>query len=149
MNRRQKAVLVKFGIVFVVTATAVVAMMNFKDWVNRSEAMLAMEHLGKIALEYRSRRDVLPSESYLSDIKKKLQGRVRVGDIQYRALWIDTDSGPDTILAYTEKKYRSFLLNSGFIVLTLDGMVSWMGQEEFLALLSKQQSAMELKILRK
>ncbi len=141
--------MVKFGLVFVVTATAVVAMMNFKDWINRSETMLAMEHLGKIVLEYRSSRNVLPSESYLSDIKKKLQGRVRVGDIQYRALWIDADSGPDTILAYTEKKYHSFLLGSGFIVLTLDGMVTWMGREEFLALLSKQQSAMELKILQK
>jgi len=144
MNRRQKGILIRFGLVIVVTAVTVVAMMNFKDWVNRSEAMRAMEHLGKIALEYRSKYGALPAETYLSEIKKKLQGRVRVGDIRYRALWIEPDSSADEILAYTKKSYHSLLFGSGFIVLRLDGRVEWMGQEQFHSLLAQQQSAMEI-----
>lgn len=134
-------------IVIVITAIAVVAMINFKDWVNRSEARRAVEHLGQIVLKYRKDNGALPPESYVNNIKKALEGSARLGKLQYRALWIDSDSTPDEILAYTEKDYSSLLVGDGFIVLRLDGRVEWMGKEEFKTLLKQQQSPEEVRML--
>ena len=39
-------ILIEFIAVMAVTAIAIVVMINFEDWVNRSEAMRAMEQLG-------------------------------------------------------------------------------------------------------
>ena len=77
MNRRQKTILIDFITVIIVTVIAVVAMINFKDWVNRSEAMRAMEHLGKIVLQYRKNYGSVPPESYVDRIKEDLEGHVR------------------------------------------------------------------------
>jgi type II secretory pathway pseudopilin PulG len=146
MNRRQKSILINFITVIVITAAAVVAMVNFKDWVNRSEAMRAMEQLGQVVLWYRKDRGSVPPESYVNGIKENLQGYVRLGTLQYRAQWLDFDSSPDEILAYTEKKYRS-VIGKGFIVLRLDGRVEWMEREPFKTLLAQQQSPEEIEIL--
>lgn len=133
--------------VIVVTAVTVVAMINFRDWVNRSEAMLAMEQLGQEVLEYRRENGSVPPESYVDSIKRSLEGHVRLGSLQYRALWIDFESDPDEILAYTEKRYRSLLVGEGFIVLRLNGLVEWMDRREFETLLAQQQSPMEIEML--
>ena len=146
MNRRQKNILINFITVIVITAAAVVAMVNFKDWVNRSEAMRAMEQLGQIVLQYRKDHGSVPPESYVNAIKENLQGYVRLGHLQYRAQWLDFDSSPDEILAYTGKKYRS-LIGKGFIVLRLDGQVEWMDREHFKTLLAQQQSPGEIEML--
>jgi len=135
--------------VIVITAIAVVAMINFRDWVNRSEARRAMEHLGKIVLKYREDYGALPPESYVANIKENLKGGVRLGELQYRALWIDTDSTPDEILPYTERDYPSLLVDGGYIVLRLDGRVEWMDKKEFKTLLSQQQSLEEIQMLQK
>jgi len=144
MNRRQKAILRNFIIVMLITAIASFAMINFKDWVNRSEAMRAMEHLGQIVLQYRKEHGQVPPQSYLDRQRSSLQGNIRLGKLNYRALWIDFESTPDEILCYTEKKYDSLFVSSGFIVLTLDGRVRWMGKQDFLTLLAKQQGPMEI-----
>ena len=148
MNRRQKAILIEFIAVMVVTLIAVVAMINFKDWVNRSEALRAMEHLGRIILQHRKDYGSVPPESYVDSIKEKLEGHARLGKLRYRARWVDFESTPDEILAYTEKNYHSLLLSRGFIVLRLDGRVEWMGKKEFETLLAQQQSSMEIQMLR-
>ena len=147
MNKRQKAILVKFIIVIVITAVAVVAMINFKDWVNRSEAMRAMEHLGQVVLQYRKNHGSVPPESYVDGIKEDLEGHVRLGNLRYRARWLDFESTPDEILAYTEKNYRSLLVGKGYVVLRLDGRVEWMGKREFETLLAQHQSPMEIQML--
>ena len=148
MNKRQKAILVEFITVVVVTAIAVVAMINLKDWVNRSEAMRAMEHLGQEVFKYRKDKGVLPAD--VDNIKKGVPGWVRLGNLRYRARWIDFfEATPDEVLAYTEKNYRSSLLSDGYVVLRLDGRVEWMGQEEFEKLLAEQQSEYEIEMLRK
>ena len=149
MNRRQKAILINVISVITITSIAVVAMINLKDWVNRSEAMLAMEHLGKLVLQYRQENGSVPPQSYVDNIKTNLKGHVRLGNLQYRALWIDFDSTPDDVLAYVEKKYRSFVLSNGFIVLRLDGRVEWMQKQQLDILLARQQSRMEIETLRK
>jgi len=148
VNKRQKAILVEFITVVVVTAIAVVAMINLKDWVNRSEAMRAMEHLGQEVFKYRKDKGVLPAD--VDNIKKGVPGWVRLGNLRYRARWIDFfEATPDEVLAYTEKNYRSSLLSDGYVVLRLDGRVEWMGQEEFEKLLAEQQSEYEIEMLRK
>lgn len=149
MNRRQKSILINVISVITITSIAVVAMINLKDWVNRSEAMRAMEDLGKIVLQYRRENGSVPPQSYVDNIKTNLKGHVRLGDLQYRSLWIDFDSTPDDVLAYVEKKYRSFVLSNGFIVLRLDGHVEWMQKQQLDILLARQQSRMEIETLRK
>ena len=146
MNRRQKVILMNFMAVIVVTAIAVVVMINVKDWVNRSEAMRAMEDLGKKIKDYRETYGSVPPESYVDSVRESLRGHVRLGDLHYRALWIDFESVPDEILAYTERKSRSLLFSDGFIVLRLDGTVQWMGKKEFQTLLAQQQSPMEIQM---
>jgi len=149
MNRRQKAILIEFVVVLAITAVAVVAMINFKDWVNRSEAMRAMQQLGQEVLSYRKIHGLLPSQSYVEHIKEDLEGYVRLGDVVYRGLWIDFESTNDEILAYTEKDYHSLLLDEGYVVLRLNGLVQWLGKKEFETVLAEQQSPEEIQMLRK
>lgn len=143
MNRRQKALLIESLSIIVITIVAVIAMINLKDYVNRSEAMRAMAQLGEKVIEYRRTNGSMPPQSYVEHIKESLEGHVRLGKLQYRARWIDFGARPDEILAYTEKKYRSSFLDDGYVVLRLDGSVHWMRKEEFEKLLAQQQSAVE------
>lgn len=149
MNKRQMAILTDFAIVIIVTVIAVAAMVNFRDWVNHSEAMRAMDQLGRLVLEYRKEHGSVPPESYVDGIRRNLQGDIRLGKLNYRALWIESESSPDEILAYAERNYRSLFLKDGFIVLRLDGRVEWMGKQQFRTLLAEQQSPMEIQMLHK
>lgn len=149
MNRRQKAILRNTTTVIVITAIAVASMVNFKNLINRSEAMRAMEHLGRIVLQYRKNYGSVPSESYVDRIKEELEGRARLGKVNYRAQWLDFESTPDEILAYTERYHHSWLFDKGYIVLRLDGRVEWMDKQKLETLLAQQQSSMEIEMLRK
>lgn len=123
---------------------AVFAMVVLKDVVNKKESMLAMQQLGIEISKYKKENGVIPSQSYVDAIVQRLPGNVRVGSIKYRALWINLDSTPDDILAYTEKKYPLSFLIDGFIVLKLSGQVEWMAPEAFKDLLRSQQSPLEI-----
>ena len=147
MNRRQKAILTNIVTVIIVTVFAVLVLINFKDWVNRSEAIRAMEHLGQVALQYRKERGLVPPRSYVDRVREELPGSVRLGNLQYRGLWIDFESSGDEILAYVKKEYHSSFFGDGFIVLRLDGQVEWMGEKKLKELLAQQQSPMEIQML--
>lgn len=147
MTKRQKAILREFVLVIVITAIAVVAMINLKDWLNRAEAMRALEQLGKFVSNYRQANHSVPPESYIEQVKTELPGYVRLGDLRYRGLWIELDSGPDEILAYTEKNYRWLLVGRGSVVLRLDGRVEWLDKKEFEKILAEQQSPMEKQMM--
>lgn len=150
MNKRQKTTLINFVTVIVITAIAVIAMINFKDWVNHSEATRAMEQLGQEALAYRKQHGSVPPESHIdSNVKQYLQGSARMGNLHYRARWISFDPSPDEILAYIQRNYRSFFLRNGYIVLRLDGSVEWMEKQQFETLLAEQQSPMEAELTQK
>jgi len=149
MNKHQKVILIKFTTVIVVTAIAVAAMINIKDWINRSEAMRAMEHLGQRVLDYREAYHSVPPESYVTNVKQSLEGYVRLGNLQYRGRWIGLESTHEEILAYAEKKYPSSLLNDGFVVLRLNGQVEWLGTQKFRKVLAQQQSQEEIELLQK
>ena len=150
MNKRQRAILIDFATVIVITAIAVVAMINFKDWVNRSEAMRAMEELRQRVKQYREGHGSAPPKSWVDAQRETLPGNVRLGNLQYRARWITFESTPDEILAYAERNYRFRLVGKGYIILRLGavlsdkGRVEWMGKQEFETLLARQQSPEEI-----
>jgi hypothetical protein len=145
MNKRQKWVLVNFAVVTVVTIMAAVGMVELKNWVNRSEAMRAMEQLGRVVGDYKQKHGSVPPESYVDGIKESLEGQIRLGNLHYRAQWIEFDSPPDTILAYVRKNYGSLLFRPGAIVLRFDGRVQWIDKPGFDELLARQQNPMEVK----
>lgn len=146
MNKRQKDILIDFIIVIGVTVIAIVSMINFKDWANRSEAMRAMQQLSQVILRYRNENGSVPPQSYIDSIKENLEGHVRLGKLKYRAQWLDLESTPDEILAYSEKNYRSFI-GKGFVVLRLDGTVEWLERDKFQAVLSRRQTPLEIQML--
>jgi hypothetical protein len=146
MNRRQKTILTEFLLVVAVTALAVLAMINFKDLINRSEALRAMEQLGQTLLHYRQQHGAVPPEAFIDNIKDDLEGGARLGKIEYRGIWIDLDSAPDEILAYAYKDYHTLLAEKGYVVLRLGGRVEWMNKTEFETLLASQQSLEELQL---
>lgn len=121
---------------------------NFKDYVNKTETIRAFNQLGEKITEHRKRTGILPSESAIRDIKQQIEGAVRVGNIQYRAQWISIDSPPETIVAYAEKKYGTFI-ESGFVLLRLDGLVEYLPPDKFNAILSKQETMAEAEEIKK
>jgi hypothetical protein len=149
MNIRQKTILRNTTAVIVITAIAVAAMINLKNWVNRSEAMRAMKDLSQEVLKYKKKYGSVPPESYVDGIKEELEGHARLGKVIYRAQWINFESKPDEILAYTESYHSSWLFGKKHIVLRLDGRVEWMDKRELDTLLAQQQSPQELEMLRK
>ena len=146
MNKRQKWVLTNFVLVILITAAAVLGMIELKNLVNRSEATRAMEQLQKAVAEYRGKNGSVPPESYVDGIIKTLAGEARLGNLNYRARWITIDSPPETVLAYVNKDYRSFFSHPGVIVLRYDGRIEWMDKASFDKLLSPQQTKMELEM---
>ena len=146
MNRRQKAIIQNFISVSIGTTVFILVMINVKDIVNKSEAMRAMELLGKSVQEYRKKYHSTPPESYIVRQKEDLRA-VRLGELKYRAQWVEFGAEPDTILGYSRKNYISFV-EKGYIVLRLSGRVEWMKKKEFEKLLKEQQTQAEIELLR-
>ena len=146
MNKHQKKILLNLFAVLGITFIMVVAMVNFKDYVNRSEAMLAMDQIGKFALGYRNDKGHLPPEKFFYEVREKVQGAPRLQNLVYRARWIGIDAKPDEILAYAQKNYNSLLLGNGYVVLRLSGQIEWMKKNEFENLLEKQQTTFEAEL---
>jgi hypothetical protein len=146
MDKRQKTILIESLTVIVVTVLAVVGLINFKDWVNRSEAIKAMEGLSKLIQDYRSKNGILPPESYVEIKQKEVEGWVRLGKPYYRGLFIEPSAKPNEILAYAPKPYRSSFLEDGYVVMFLDGTVKWMQADEFERLLETQRAPFEAEL---
>ncbi|MCH7917085.1 MAG: hypothetical protein IIC50_03765 [Planctomycetes bacterium] len=133
MNRRQKALLRETVVVLSVTVAVLIGMLNLKDWINRREAMRAMHQLAESIQDYRTTYQSVPARDFVDAQIPTLSGHVRLGKLTYRAAEITLDSADDEILAYTEQHYRSLFVNSGYIVMHLDGTVLWREQGEFQA----------------
>jgi type II secretory pathway pseudopilin PulG len=143
VNKRQRALLAESLFVLIATLAAVVGMMQLKDYVNRSEAMRAMTQLGQRILEYRKQYGSLPPQSWVDNIKGDVEGAVRIGNVNYRAMWIGLDAPSDTILAYSQKRLPSSFLKDGYVVLRLDGTVEWLPTKEFADLFARQRTPTE------
>ncbi|MFA5553507.1 MAG: hypothetical protein WCZ89_05010 [Phycisphaerae bacterium] len=146
MNTRQKKLLENFVLVLLITIAMIIGLLNFKDWVNYSESMRAMQHLGQIVMDYREKHGSVPPNYFVEDIRQNLEGAQRIGNLKYRARWIEFDAKPDTILAYGYKDYKHFLFGSGAVVLRLDGRVEWLKKSELDVILAKQQSPLEIEM---
>jgi hypothetical protein len=118
-------------------------MIIINDRVIRSEALRAMNLLSDRLLKYKDTYGALPPETYLDTILGDIPGNLRLGKLKYRAIWITLESGPEEIIAYSEREFRSISTTKGFIVLRLNGKVEWMEKKKFTALLESQQSQME------
>ncbi|HBR19326.1 MAG: hypothetical protein WC765_09410 [Phycisphaerae bacterium] len=144
MDRRQKKLVANIVVVIAFTAAMVAGFANVKNVINRSEAMRAMELLGKEVLSYRQTYGSLPSENYAKQFAEQI-GAVRLGDFQYRAQWIEFGCDPNaTILAYTEKKY-SGVIKSGAAVLWLNGKTEWIDKQRFCEIMKSLQNKQELR----
>ena len=143
MDRRKRALLTESVIVLIATVAAVVGMVQLKDYVNRSEAMRAMTQLGQRILEYRKQYGPLPPQSFVDSIKGNVEGAVRMGNVNYRAMWIGLDAAGYTVLAYSQKRLPSSFLKDGYVVLRLDGTVEWLPTKEFAELFARQRSVAE------
>jgi len=143
MNRREKAVVVKMVSVTVFTIILVVTFANFKDIVNRSEAMRAFEAVGENVLQYRKTNGHLPPKSYVDEVRKGVEGSVRLGNLNYRALYITIGAKPDEIVLYTGKNYKSLFVSNGYIVLRLSGQVEWMDVQSFEEELMSRKNLLE------
>jgi hypothetical protein len=146
VNKRQRALLTESILVLAATALAVVGMMHLRDYINRSEAMRAMDQLGGRVLEYRKQYGSLPPESFVNAIKGDLEGSVRLGNVKYRALHIGLDAPADTILAYCERRYSSPFVANGYVVLHLNGTVEWLPTAQFAALFATQRVPLEAEL---
>ncbi len=146
MNKLQRQILINFTAVIAVTIAAVLGMVEVKNRVNCSEAMRGMEQLGRAVAEYKRKNGSVPPESYIDNIKGSLEGQARLGNLHYRARWIEIDSPPDEILAYATRNYHSLFFRPGAIVLMLDGRVQWMEKSAFDKALSSRQSHMEIEM---
>ena len=144
MDTRQKAILRDIVTVIAITAIAVVAIIILRNYVNRSEAMRAMQDLGGKVLEYRKTHGSVPPQSYVDGIKANLEGSVRLRGLRYRGLAINSESQADEILAYTEGVYRSLFSGSRVLVLRLNGAVEWMEKEKFDKLLPEEKRELEM-----
>ena len=131
MNRREKAIVIKIIFVTIVTFILVVFFANVKDVTNRSEATRALDAIGKMVLQYRKDNGYLPPQNYVDTIRQNVAGSVRMGKLNYRALYITRDSKPDEILAYTAQNYKSLFVSSGYVVLRLNGQIEWMDTQSF------------------
>ncbi|HEX40502.1 MAG TPA: hypothetical protein ENN81_00375 [Phycisphaerales bacterium] len=163
MNRRQRKTVIELATVVMLTAAGVILMFNVKDVVIRSEAMRAMNNLSKAIQDYQeeykldyhrrtgkdypSEKVPLPPTSFVDTVKKSLEGRARLGDMRYRALWIDLNAPSDTIVAYSPRLFHSWFVSSGYVLLRLDGTVEWMDKEPFEELLASQQDPDETLML--
>ena len=163
MNRRQRKTVTEFATVIILTTAAVILMFNIKDVVIRSEAIRAMKGLSaairayqedykrdyrnRTGKDYPSETVPLPPTSFVDDVKKNLEGRARLGDLRYRALWIDLTAPKDTIVAYSPRLFRSWFVSSGYVLVRLDGTVEWMDKEPFEELLASQQGPEEALML--
>ncbi len=146
MDKRQKSILAEFLTVIAVTVLAVVGMLNFKDYVNRSEAIKAMRVMSEKIAAYRQENAILPPEGYIEKIRDKSTGGVRLGHLQYRGFFVDPMSEPNTILLFSQKQYDSSFLDNGYIVLFLDGSVEWMDTHTFEKMLAKQRTDFEIQM---
>ena len=128
---RKKRLMIDVGVVLVITAVAVVSMIHLKDYINRREALLAVQQLGEKILAYQETQGSLPPEETVQALKQQVSGRARLGRLTYRAPWITPQSRPDSLLAFTQQDYNSLIVSNGFIILRLDGTVQWLNTQQF------------------
>ena len=141
MNRRQKRLIVEASLVVSLTALAVVAMVNLKDWINRREALLAMKQLSEKIQAYKQTYGTVPPEQTVLLWTDSVSGRARLGKLTCRNDPVTVEVDPNAILAYTQQRYRSLLVHDGYIVVRVNGSVAWMTPPEFQTALGPASSA--------
>jgi len=141
MNRRQRALLIESLIVLAVTLVAVTVLINLKDWTNRREALRAMANISQQVQAYEREHGSIPTPDYIDSLKDSAPGHARLGELKYPSRTAEHNSPDTDILAYTQQRYRSYLIRSGYVVLFRNGQVSWMLPEQFQSVSAEQDTA--------
>lgn len=150
LTKKQRQTLRDFLTVIAITSFAIFLLFNFKDMVNKTESMKVMQQLGNIITEYREDRGIVPPESYIEDVQKNVPGFERLGNhLHYRGIWLDYQSNPNDIIAYSVKSYRNLLVEPGVIILRLDGSVEYVSAKEFEKIMQNQMSEYEREYMKK
>lgn len=131
MNKKQRNIIFRLIMVLAITGLMVLAISNFKEIVNRSEATIAVEQLSGLVFKYKNHYGSFPPASYLESLTGQVQGSARLGTVVYRADCIRYSSGAKAILMFVKKEYEGFLQPSGYIAARLDGSVDWLSVEKF------------------
>lgn len=137
MNRRQRALLLESLIVIGVVLISMVLLINLKDGTNRREALRAMAHISQRIQTYLDAHNAMPTPDYIDNLKLSAPGRARLGKLEYRTQAFQANAPDNAILAYTQQTYRSFLIDSGHVVLFRSGQVRWMPPDQFQAALAQ------------
>lgn len=129
---RKKRLLIDVAVVLVITTAVVMGIFHVKDYINRRDALLAVEQLGEKILAYRATEGTLPPKETVEALKEQVSGRSRLGRLTYRGSWITPESEPDALLAFfTQQNYNSLIVSDGYIALRLDGTVQWLTTQQF------------------
>lgn len=145
MNKKQRGLLVRLVVVVVITVGMVFAMVNVKEFVNKKEAMLAVGNLNVEIFKYKQANGKWPLQSYVDEKAKQIQGRARLGAVEYRGNLLGYVGSDDVVVVYVKRDYSGLFLDSGYIVAKVNGKVEWLSEEEFDILMSLQWTAEELK----
>ena len=149
MNKKQRAMLIRLVLVIVITVGMVFAMVNVKEVVNKKESMLAARNLNFEILKYKQTNNKWPLQSYVDEKAKQIQGRTRLGKVEYRASMFDYVGSNDVVVFYIKREYSGPFIGSGYIVAKVNGKVEWLTEQDFDILMSLQWTVEELKKLKK
>jgi len=144
MNKKQKNFVIRLAIVAIVTTLMVLAISNFKEVINRSEATMATEQLGGLVKKKKNHYGSFPPASYLENLTAQVQGSARLGTVVYRADCITCSSGAKAVLMFVKKEYSGLLQNDGFIVVRLDGSIEWLNPDKFEIEMSLENRSCEI-----
>ncbi len=122
MNKRQKQLLARFCIVMTLTIALIVGLSQYRNVVNKSEAIKSMDILSMEIAKYDLYHGELPSKGYISEVIARY-GLFRIGSVECRSQWIEPGSGPETILLFSKKNYKSLFVKPGYIYITKEDML--------------------------
>ena len=131
MNKRQRALLLESVIVLGAAVVVLLVLLNLKDWTNRREALRAMAYIAAQIQAYQQTHGSLPPSEHLDRVRATAPGRKRLGKLEYRIQDIEANSPDTALLAYAKQTYHSLLVRNGYIVIHLNGQVSWMTAAQF------------------
>ncbi len=134
MNKHQKQLLARFCIVMALTIALIAALSQYRNVVNKSEAIKAMDVLSMEIAKYDLFHGELPPKDYILEVINRYK-LFRIGSVKCRSQWIEPGSGPETILLFSKKNYNSLFVKSGYVYLTKEDMLE---SEEILKLQIKK-----------
>lgn len=136
MNKRQRLLLIKLCTVMGLTIALIVGLSQYRSVINKSEAIKSMNILSMEIAKYHLSHEELPPKDYIEEVISKY-GLSRIGSVECRSRWIEPGSGPETILLFSKKNYKTLFVKPGYVYLTKMDMLE---SEQLLKLYRKKMT---------